>query len=618
MLQRLGSSLVKHKSKILGAIERILSNKLDEHVSVKDFGAVGDWDAVRQTGTNDTEAFNKAMAHLKRVGGGSLFIPSGNYLVKNVEVPDNVLIWGEGETSVLYQVEEPWAGSVACLVTNLDRSVSRPDWTKNTKNITIRDIKFKRQNRTTYKSSGDPQQWMHLLDINASSHVKVLDCHFEGFNGDAIYLAGGSGNNEGHNLDIEISGNYFIGVDNQNRNAISVIDCEGLLISGNTFRACTCQYQPAPIDIEPNAFTFHRIRDIKIVNNRFVHGGGMAAGISVVFPDVAYTTRPMGILIEGNEIDSGSTTSTACGILIRPFGTPNMDKENMIRIAHNKIVRCLRAFDMHTAVGVLIESNTIREMRGGDLVGFGGDQAALKKCLNITYRNNDYRNVGQDGGTSSAINIYDIDSLYLEGNVFRNIGKAGEGTGVIFKAGRTGRNIHVKDNHFINEGRMAHAISWDGYAFDASTNTQDGNRYTGITGKRNIPALYGDQAKASWVPEVYLDSGTTTYSSRTGTYRIVGDMVHFEMEAVITGFSEASNINIKLPTKAEVDSKFIVPVMMSGGLVSQTGLNFGSFSGNSDKATLRIYKSGLYTNVASLTSGSATTVRASGSYRLQP
>ncbi|AQN31649.1 catalytic beta propeller domain of endosialidase [Escherichia phage vB_EcoP_C] len=63
MIQRLGSSLVKFKSKIAGAIWRNLDDKLTEVVSLKDFGAKGDGK------TNDQDAVNAAMASGKRIDG---------------------------------------------------------------------------------------------------------------------------------------------------------------------------------------------------------------------------------------------------------------------------------------------------------------------------------------------------------------------------------------------------------------------------------------------------------------------------------------------------------------------------------------------------------------------
>lgn len=62
----------------VGAVQRTVQAKLRETVSVKDFGAVGD--GV----TDDTAAFQAAIAHLSAnntLRGGKLYVPSGHYIL---------------------------------------------------------------------------------------------------------------------------------------------------------------------------------------------------------------------------------------------------------------------------------------------------------------------------------------------------------------------------------------------------------------------------------------------------------------------------------------------------------------------------------------------------------
>lgn len=71
------SEQVKFTQEGAGAAGRLVSDKLRETISVKDFGAVGngEW--------NDTEAVNAFIAHLTLVGKGNYLIPPGDYLVSS-------------------------------------------------------------------------------------------------------------------------------------------------------------------------------------------------------------------------------------------------------------------------------------------------------------------------------------------------------------------------------------------------------------------------------------------------------------------------------------------------------------------------------------------------------
>lgn len=70
-----GSSFVGFIQSGTSATARTVQDKLRETVSVKDFGAVGN--GV----TNDTDAFAAASAYITTLGGGTLIIPPGTYIV---------------------------------------------------------------------------------------------------------------------------------------------------------------------------------------------------------------------------------------------------------------------------------------------------------------------------------------------------------------------------------------------------------------------------------------------------------------------------------------------------------------------------------------------------------
>lgn len=94
-LTRVTDWLVKVKSRLIGAVERLLEDKLSDMVSVKDFGAKGD--GV----TDDTQAFLAAY-NAKKQTGGKIYIPEGTYIAYNIPL-DSGIYWqgaGVGATTI--------------------------------------------------------------------------------------------------------------------------------------------------------------------------------------------------------------------------------------------------------------------------------------------------------------------------------------------------------------------------------------------------------------------------------------------------------------------------------------------------------------------------------------
>ena len=94
-------------------ITRTLQGKLDEFVSVKDFGAVGDGVA------NDTVAINRALYELfcREVNAEvrrSLYFPAGTYLISDtLLIPPYAKLWGEGMNSTVIKLDADPASTIA-------------------------------------------------------------------------------------------------------------------------------------------------------------------------------------------------------------------------------------------------------------------------------------------------------------------------------------------------------------------------------------------------------------------------------------------------------------------------------------------------------------------------
>jgi hypothetical protein len=80
------------------AVNRPYNLKLQESVSVKDFGAIGDGT------TDDTSAIQAALDYMYNAGGGRVYLPAGTYKTSlPLIVLSNVTFEGDGAGSVIYQ-----------------------------------------------------------------------------------------------------------------------------------------------------------------------------------------------------------------------------------------------------------------------------------------------------------------------------------------------------------------------------------------------------------------------------------------------------------------------------------------------------------------------------------
>ena len=92
LAQSTGSTLISTTNGGTGAVTRTVASKLNDVISVKDFGAVGD--GV----TDDTAAVQAALTYAGSIPLNTkrVYAPSGNYLIDTVYIPDGVVLFGDG------------------------------------------------------------------------------------------------------------------------------------------------------------------------------------------------------------------------------------------------------------------------------------------------------------------------------------------------------------------------------------------------------------------------------------------------------------------------------------------------------------------------------------------
>jgi len=188
---------------------RTLQHKLDEFVSVKDFGAKGDGL------TDDTESINRALYELYcRSANASarkaLYFPAGNYIVSDgIKVPTDAILIGEGNNNtVIQQTADPAVVSYVMITADskqqvesqigyngatLPSSILVRDiglnavgdgvWLTNSSRLTLERV---RMSGTQSLPSSAGNEWCGVYVLGSSlatpTDINIIDCYIEQFN----------------------------------------------------------------------------------------------------------------------------------------------------------------------------------------------------------------------------------------------------------------------------------------------------------------------------------------------------------------------------------------------------------------------------------------------------
>lgn len=481
-------------------------NSLGPTVSVKAYGATGD--GV----TDDTAAIQAACT-----AANGVFFPSGTYkITAPITLKSNNMVYGEGASSVI--LYDGTATSQGALYANSGSN------TVYVENLVVQNLKI----LGTVATAGF-SEFIHLVAFHGVRNCLIDSCEIVGFRGDGIII--GSGDvalQERHNVDVTISNCYIDGVNNDNRNGISVIDGNGVAIENNYFTRCTRSTMPGAIDIEPDDNNFHVVKNISIRNNRIYDCRGGVGAITVLLPIQTFTTAPNGFVIEGNYIENPSPpNNNHYGIFFEfgnPFAappiaaitdaTPNLG----VRILNNYIKmpttgpgRCIVVWNINDAV---IADN---EFVGGStsLLGYPGTNV-----LDVSFVNNSFTRVNGTG--DYAISIFTGSRIKFEGNVFKDCGAtSGAARGAIeFNTGTTSY-VDLIDNVFVspNGSFTQQAIRDSGHTFTGATNRFIGNSLIAGTNQfvSSINLNNNPIALNNNIPNLGIGANPTTYALTVDT-----------------------------------------------------------------------------------------------------
>jgi hypothetical protein len=574
-----------------GAVATTVEAKLRETVSVLDFGA-------DSTGVADsTTAFLNAFAT-----GKSVYAPAGTYLTNIQTMPSNSYLFGDGASTVIKPLNPDVRSALGTL----------PGANQFTSNVTLRDIKL----LGAVATSGFSEQ-KHLAAFNGVSNLHIERCIFEGFRGDGLYIGTGNGDGlERHNRNVVVKDCFFDGVNNDNRQGISIIDIDKMLIQGNQFQNCTRSNMPGAIDFEPDTETYRVVRNVSVVNNNFYNVGGNVGVISFFFvtPET-WVNAPCNFVVDGNTFENCANTPLFAGLSIVTGTADDLEDQNFV-FSNNLARNCSRfAVQFFNTKNLKLINNTLYKITNA--ARFAGGTSTN---IDMLVSGNSFIECGYLTGT--GFDVFNAQRLTIENNLFKDCGAGVNATALSFD---TGTSSYVSlINNVITSPQSITQIAIQkqaGHTFTPSTNQFFGNTLT-ITGNF-FQSTYNDALETTYTPVVSgaATEGVGTYTNQEGRWRRIGNQVFFRAEVTCSSHTGTGLIQVSLPTStASAPSGLWTAVSLTATGVASTGSQIGLINpdplvGGFD--VVRAYQSTTGTLAQILIPGGAFTIYVAGVYSVQ-
>ncbi len=394
------------------------------------------WFGAKGNGvTDDTIAIQSAVNSISKIGGGILNFVFGRYAVTHIDffgkTYSNITLVGNNCTILpIYTTRNPGAYALTYGRFRDADAVFLFQGSTNYANTDIDCIKNIHISGFNFWSDIEAKQFdeiSHHVAASGISGLYVDNCTFTGFLGDGISITEGYDvtlNGGGYNQNVHIENCTFDGVNNDNRNAISIYYCDLFSIKSCDFRNCTRGGMPGCIDIEPNTdLTINRggiIESCKFFNTP--HECGVNVSIA------SGTTA----LDNGNipKIKISGCVFKDIAIPVAVTGGIGLDYENMIVFEDNICDRMGVPFFLNGGVGLTLSRNIFTNI-GDILAGDNITLITLTGCRNIKILNNTFDNWGHNRPTGtnpgdyqyglcfSSNGILPIYNVTISGNTFR-------------------------------------------------------------------------------------------------------------------------------------------------------------------------------------------------------
>lgn len=435
------------------------------------------WTANTIPGTTDMKAAIQSAVNSLPTTGGEVQFGANIYFIEGINIPgtnasrsidgikvkSNITFRGVGYATEIRQ-------SVNCyntFATHVFTAITNPVTDANqVKNIAFYNIRF-----TQPTTPGTWAEQKYILNLGSVTGLKVRDCYFIGWSGDAIILGWGLSFDTGTILqifvrDVSIENNFFDGVDKNNRQAITLAAGENISITNNYFTRSTRPDMPGAIDLE-QAAAWAIYSNINIQGNIFedIGGGGV---ISILCSGQTVPVSNINIL---DNIFKNNTTYFAYSIIGGISLSQTVVAANSperIRIAGNTTYASSSAFFIISGVkDITIENETYIGNGIQTFPNYIGTSHpdSIRPVQNLHFKNNVIKNlVVNIPITEGIIDIYRLTGGEFSGNMFidsgnNQLGVNGTMNCLKFQNSSPSSNIIISNNSFINNDLFSVSFS---------------------------------------------------------------------------------------------------------------------------------------------------------------
>lgn len=446
-----------------GAVARPLRDKiLEMSVSVEDFRAPGD--------TTDTAAFLRAVTEAA-ASGRSVYLPAGQglgtdgvYLITTypTSIPSNTTILGGGIGKTV--VRPVSAGNSVFFQQSASNAVQDA-------NLTFLDMTL-----YGYTETAGFNEQVPLISINGIDNLLVERVEFKGFQGDGLTIAAGIVvDDDRENTRITVRDSFFDGINKENRNGISVLSVDNILIDHSYFTRVSKNTMPGAIDFEPNPTSLTSIENVIVRDCTFDDVGGGVGAIAFIIPSDSPVAKDVKIL--NNTFKNNDSADIAIA-MNRTVATT--DTDSAILIDGNYGYGGFRPADIFSVRGVTItKSNTFENYLLPIQIGFNttGSRARDVYCAAQLAL------VGTAGGSQPGVLIGYGSGVTLDGMLFDRCSGTTSGDAAIqFLNSSTSENVTIRNTRFIPNGSQTAAIVNQGsHTFTPAGNSFTNNVLNGLT-----------------------------------------------------------------------------------------------------------------------------------------